>query len=241
MARRTIARGGRAERVASWIADAFSTGNPLGAVPEDDLPRTRAEGERIAFRVLEELGIPPCGVRVSGAGRGALAGPMVEGRLQPSGTPLVGLRHSRATAALVGVLGASLEPGEDGPPVIAAVHPAIDVADSRFTVPPAGVAMRVADVGGLGQVVIGDAAPPPPDGIIVAGAGGPVRVEVRLAFAAAAAAARRLGGLPAGAVLVVAGLAPLAAPDAGDCIEAGFGALGTVRTRLAAPVLGLPG
>ena len=226
----------RAHRAASWVAEAFSSGNPLRALPEDAVPRSRAEGERVALLALAELGIPPCGVRTCDG----IAGPVIEGRLHPDGTKLAGLRHPVVTAALVGVLAAALEPGEDGPPILAAVHPAVDVADSRFTAPPPGIPLRAADIGGLGQVVVGAAAPPS-DGIIVAGAAGPVRIEVRLAFRDAAAVARRLGGLPAGALLVAAGLAPLAPPGADGWVEAAFGALGSARTRLVAPPLGLSG
>lgn len=226
----------RAHRAASWIAEAVSTGNPLAPLPAELAPRTRAEGERVALLALAELGIPPCGVRVAGG----VAGPMVEGRLHPSGTPLAGLRHPVATAALVGVLGAALEPGEDSPPALSAVHPALDVADSRFTAPPTAIALRAADLGGLGQVVVGEAAEPPADGLIVAGAGGAVRIEVPLVFRDAAAAARRLGGLPEGALLVAAGLAPLPGPDAEGWIEGDFGSLGTVRARIVRPMPGLP-
>jgi 2-keto-4-pentenoate hydratase len=49
-----------------------------------------------------------------------------------------------------------------------------------------------------------------------------------------AAAARRLGGLPAGALLVAAGLTPPLAPQPGLALRAGFGALGRVQVRFEA-------
>ena len=229
MGRRTRAAPSRAERAAAWVAEAVSTGNPLAALPPDLAPRTRAEGERVALLALADLGIAPCGVRVCDG----IAGPVVEGRMVPEGTPLAGLRHPRATAAVIGVLAAALEPGEDGapallpsafsPPAFSMVRAALDVGDSRFSVPPQGVAGRSADLGGLGFVVIG----------VALG-----EAEGAAALAPAVAAARRMGGLPAGAVLVVAGLGE--ATRDGGLLRAGIAATpgtigrdGAVTARLA--------
>ena len=56
--------------------------------------------------------------------------------------------------------------------------------------------------------------------------------DVHAAFAAAAAEARRLGGLPAGAVLVVAGLgAPVLGLQAGARLTARFTGIGKVSAR----------
>lgn len=218
----------RADRAASWIAEAFSTGNSLAPLPLDAAPRGRAEGERAALLALAELGIPPCGLRVLHG----VAGPMVEGRLLPDGASVVGVRHPVATAALIGVLSAPLVPGQTTPPVLSAVHPAIDIAGSRFTAPTSTIALRAADLAGLGMVVAGAAAPLPPDGVAIETASGVTRADLALALGAVAAAARRLGGLPAGALLVAAGLSPPIAPDGGGHVAVRFGVLGHVGARL---------
>ncbi|MFC0385635.1 hypothetical protein [Muricoccus vinaceus] len=223
MTRRT-----RADRAASWIAEAFFSGSPLAPLPADALPRSRAEGERAALLALAELGIAPCGLRLLDG----VAGPMVEGRLLPDGASVVGVRHPVATAALVGVLAAALEEDSDTPPALSAVHPAIDIAGSRFTAPPAGVPLRAADLAGLGLVVAGPAAPPPVDGVMIETGAGAGRTDTSLAFREAAAAARRMGGLPAGALLVAAGLSPPIRPGADGSVAAGFGGLGRVSARI---------
>ena len=218
----------RADRAAGWLAEAILTGNPLAPLPADAAPRSRAEGERAALLALDELGITPCGLRTL---RG-IAGPMLEGRLLPEGSSVVGVRHPVVTAALVGVLGAALEEGEAGPPSLSAVHPALDVAGSRFTAVPAAVALRAADLGGLGMVVAGPAAPPPLDGVMIETPAGALRTDISTAFLAAAAAARRLGGLPAGALLVAAGLSPEIELGTEGFINVSFGGLGKVSARI---------
>ena len=57
-------------------------------------------------------------------------------------------------------------------------------------------------------------------------------VDVIAALGVAARAARRLGGLPAGAILVAAGLTPALVPEAGDTHVARMGALGRARVRI---------
>ena len=213
----------RARQAAGWIAEALATGNPLAELPPEIAPRRREEGERVALLALHSLGIVPCGLRLAGA----IAGPMVEARMLPNGATAAGLRHPVVTAALIGVLAEALEPEGDAPPRLSALHPALDIADHRFTRVPLGAAQRAADLGGLGFVVAGAGGPPDaaftPDGA-------PFDPHAR--FAAAASAARRMGGLPRGALLVLAGLsAPLAA-DAAGRFACDFGALGRVGARI---------
>ena len=205
----------RAGRAAAWIAEAIFTGNALAHLPPEIAPRGRAEGERVALLALEVLGIAPCGIRTLGG----VAGPMLEGRLLAEGLPVAALRHPAATAALVGVLAEALEPGGEDPPRLSALHPALDIADSRFTAPPGTVPLRAADLAGLGMVVVGAASPA---GIGDTGA-----------LRGAAAAARRLGGLPAGALLVAAGLSAPITPDGEGRLTADLGPFGTVSARLA--------
>lgn len=213
----------RAARAATWIAEALSTGHPLAALPPEMAPRGRAEGERVAFAVLEELGIAPCGLRLL---HGAV-GPMIEARLLPDGATAAPLRHPVATAALVGVLAESLRPDEDERPRLAALHAAIDIADHRFTHPPEARGVRVADLNGLGFVVAGPPWDVPPGEFTLHGKPLPARDIL----APVAAEARRLGGLPAGALLIAAGLSgPLAAED--GVVTVDFGAAGQISARI---------
>ncbi|NGM22335.1 hypothetical protein G3576_20120 [Roseomonas stagni] len=196
------------EGAARWLAEAVETGNPLAALPEGLAPASLEEAEEIAAAVLESLRITPCGLRVL---RGLdVAGPMVEGRLVPSGSPIAAgmLRHGLASAAVVGVLAEAL--GE-GPPVLARVHPAIDLSSTRFTEAPTDRLVVTADLARLGLVVAGRGKPMPeaPVRVAIGPAGHRRRGEafdLAALFAEAAEVARAWGGLPAGALLVVAGL-----------------------------------
>ncbi|MCR0983560.1 hypothetical protein [Roseomonas populi] len=214
----------RAARAASWLAEALSTGRPLAALPPDVAPRGRAEGERVALAVLDALGIVPCGLRML---HGTI-GPMIETRLLPSGATAAPLRHPVATGALVGVLAEVLRPDEDSRPRLAALHAAIDISDHRFTHAPEARGARVADLNGLGFVVAGPPMDDPPEQIALEGR----TLRVRDVLAPVAAEARRLGGLPAGALLVAAGLTgPLPADD--GAVAADFGPAGRISARIA--------
>ena len=186
-----------------------------------------------------------------GGGRRPVAGPMIESRLLPDGASIAlpTLRHVVATAAVVGVLARDLPPLRRGvpedAPEFSALHPAIDVGASRFRDPPRTAALLAADLGGLGFVVAGRGAAVPPDGgggvpVVLEPAGGPGRprgrrgggtsaaeaapvVDLLAALVPAAAAARRLGGLPAGAILVAAGLSSPITPEPGMLLRARFG------------------
>jgi 2-keto-4-pentenoate hydratase len=187
--------------------------------------------------VLEWLGFAPCGVRLAPAADGSMiAGPMLEARFLDDGARIATeiMRHGRASAALLGVLGAALDPEATSPPEIAALHPALDVSASRFTQGPADHLAEIADLAGLGLLVLGKRRPVPEAPTRVALAEGEARprgtpCDLHAAFAQAATEARRLGGLPAGAVLVVAGLgAPVLGLKAGARLTARFTGIGKV-------------
>lgn len=236
------------DEAASWIAEAFETGNPLAYLHEPLAPRDVEAGERIAAAVLERLDLIACGIRI---GPGCdpdlfVAGPILEGRLLASRTPvlLAALRHARATAALVGTLAEPLTPAGTSSPRFAALHPAIDIAASRFSQPAASIPLLAADLAGLGQVVAGRAtaaATMSPDAwhalpVTLAPKGRRARphaVDVAARIDQATVAARRLGGLPAGAILVVAGLSNPLVPQPGGILAAGLGPLGRVRASFA--------
>ena len=139
--------------------------------------------------------------------------------------------------ALVGVLGAALAPEVTSPPEITAIHPALDISASRFTQGPADRLAEIADLAGLGLLVLGKrrAMPEAPSRVALIEGEGSARgrpFDLHAAFAQAAAEARRLGGLPAGAVLVVAGLgAPVVGLKAGARFTARFTSIGKVSAR----------
>ncbi|WP_137180212.1 hypothetical protein [Roseomonas sp. AR75] len=222
------------------LVEAIETGNPLARMPPGTGPRSLADGEEVAAAVLESLGIVPCGLRLRRRdGAPALVGPMVDGRLLPDGAPVVlrTLRHPVVTAAAIGVLAAPLAAEESGPPAFARIHPALDIAATRFTEAPEEDAALAADLAGLGLVVAGKGRVVAPGPLKVAlgrkGTRPPgVEVDLAAAFAEAAAVAREWGGLPAGGLLVVAGLSAAVTPEAG-VFRARLGALGAAEAAFA--------
>jgi hypothetical protein len=234
-----LAEAWSAEAAARWIAEAVESGDPLAALPAGIAPPDRDAAEEVAAAVLEGLGLTPCGLRLLRRPGGiAVAGPMLEARLLPSGAPVAtaALRHAAITAAVVGVLAAPLDPDEDAPPRLLRLHPALDVAASRFTAAPEDALALTADLAALGFVVAGKgrAAEAGPLNVALGRKGSRPRgvpVDLAAAFAEAAAAARRWGGLPAGALLVVAGLTPPRAPE--GTLRASLGALGAAEAAFA--------
>lgn len=228
----------KAAEAARWLAEAWETGNSLAPLPPEIAPRDLAEGEDAAFALLDALGLEPCGVRLApGPGGVMLAAPMLDTRLlkSPATVALPALRHAAASAALVAVLA---EPLTGAPPRFAALHPALDVAASRFTAGPADAASALADCGGLGFVVVGRAGPAGarPERVAFGAPTDRARggaLDADRALAPAVEAARRLGGLPAGALLVVSGLTPAVAPQAGQSLAARFGRFGRAEAAFA--------
>jgi len=228
-----------ADQAARWLAEAFETGNPLAPLPPELAPRDLEQGEAIAAALVEAAGFAVCGLRLApGADGTRIAGPVLEGRLLPNDAtlPCALLRHPCVTAAVLAVLAAPLDENANTPPAFSAIHPAIDIADSRFRDAPASAPLLAADLGGLGHIVVGKGVPLPAEPIAVALApvdrrprGTPIDLSVALADAAAAARAR--GSLPAGAVLVVAGLTTPIAPTPELILSARFARLGRARTR----------
>jgi len=227
-----------ATAAARWLAEAVETGNPLGPLPADIAPRDLDEAAEVAAATLDALQIPPCGLRLlRRPGAAPIAGPMLEGRLVPAGreVALATLRHPLVSAAVIGVLAEPLDPDGDAAPVFARLHPALDIAATRFTEVPGDDVALTADLGRLGLVVAGKGKPlaPGPAGITLGPKGSrPRKVETDLAtaFAEAAAEARNWGGLPAGALLVVAGLTPPAPAE--GLLRANLGPLGAVEATL---------
>jgi 2-keto-4-pentenoate hydratase len=186
------------------------------------------------------MGAAPCGVRLvlpREAGAPAVAGPVLEGRLLPQHTKLAlaALRHARATAAIVAVLAEDLPAEAGAMPTLSALHPAIDVAASRFRDAPSDPALLSADLGGLGLIVLGRRAPAMPavrNGLpaslsVARRRSRPETVDADEGMRRAADAARRLGGtLPAGSILILAGLTPAITPAPGSTMVARLGPIG---------------
>ncbi len=228
----------RAAEAARWLVEAFETGDPLGPLPPGIAPRDMAEGEDVAGAVLDALALAPCGLRLDPDG---VAGPVVAGRVLADGVPvaLATLRHPRASVAVAGVLAEALDPDLSGAPVLAALHPALDISATRFTELPADPALRAADLGGLGLIVLGRRVPGAAPGAAQVALGPPRarrwdgEADLAARLAQAAQAARRMGGLPAGALLVVAGLTAPVVPDAGAALTARIVGLGRASASFA--------
>jgi hypothetical protein len=228
-----------AEAAARWIAEAMESGNPLAPLPAEMAPGDVAQGAAVAEGVLDALGLPACGVRLlRRTAKPALVGPMLEARLLPTGASIArdALRHPMVTAAVVAVLAEPLDAEAAAAPVLARLHPALDIAATRFTDAPSDDATITADLAGLGLVIAGKGKAVAAEAARVA-LGRPsmrargAETDLAAAFAEAAAAARAWGGLPAGALLVVAGLtAPLAAEGALRASLSGLGGATAVFT-----------
>jgi 2-keto-4-pentenoate hydratase len=228
------------KRAVGNIGGAIQTGDLLAPLPAELMPPDRDTAEELAGQVLEWLGFVPCGVRLAPAADGSMiTGAVLEARFLDDGASLALeiMRHGRASAALLGVLGAALEPEATTPPEITAIHPALDISASRFTKGPADRLAEIADLAGLGMLVLGKRRPVPeaPSRVALIEGEGAARgrpFDLHAACAQAAAEARRLGGLPAGAVLVVAGLgAPVVGLKAGAQFTARFTGIGKVSAR----------
>jgi hypothetical protein len=217
-----------------WLTEAAESGNPLSSLPAEGQPATLDDAAEICAEVLSGLGLVPCGLRL----KGVIAGPMLEGRLAKAGAPVARsmLRHPSASAAVVGVLAAPLVETESGRPVFRALHPALDIAATRFTDATTDPLLVTADLGGLGLVVTGRGRQVTPGAATLRM--GPVgsrrrslAVDLESGFAAAAALARAMGGLPAGALLVLAGLSPDVDLDADLALD--LAPLGKLTTTFA--------
>lgn len=213
-----------AEDAARWLAEAWETGNPLAALPDDIAPRDAGEGEAVAGALADQLGQRVIGLRLAPGPSGAwLAGPVLEPRMLRAGTPvsLAAYRHAALSAGVLGVLAEDL--GESGDPVFASLHPVLDLAAERWTEPARDDAARLADLNGLGVLLVGKrtAAPGLPETSDARlGRTGerprPERTPLAALMARAVEAARGWGGLPKGAVVAVVGLGGAHAPAAGE-------------------------
>jgi hypothetical protein len=212
-------------QAAQLVAEAVGDADAPLVLPESCRPGTVAAGRRVAAGALMELGLVPVGLRLAPGfdGAGMIAGPVIEGRLlrSPAAVPPPGPGRRRCTLAVVAQLAEPL-PAREQPwrakevaARIASLHPAIDLAATRFADGPPDLPQHVADLAGLGLVVFGPPARAGWTEAVLKPLAASVEpgvwkgtVDVGAALAAAAEEARAAGGLPAGAVLVIAGLSP---------------------------------
>lgn len=219
-----------ARRAAGIIAEAIAEGRSLPPLPEDCRPATPAASRRVAALVLDGLGVPSVGLRLApfgATGAEEEAGPIIEARLlrAPVALPSPAMPTGRRiTLAVLAQLASGLPPrarpwrAAEVVRRLGSLHPALDLAESRFADGAADEPANLADLSGLGLVVFGaparagwQEAIAQPLGAVAGGADGEAwrgKVSIAAALTRAAEAARAAGGLPKGALLLVAGLSP---------------------------------
>ncbi|WP_144299374.1 hypothetical protein [Elioraea rosea] len=219
------------KRAAEYLVEAVTSGNTLAPFPAELAPTTPAQARRIASLAAAALGLPNVGVRLVPRPEGMpdgppIAGPVFAPRLLHGPVAAPPLHRPAVTAALIAQLAKPL-PARARPwsarEVIARIgtlHAALDVAASRYTAGPADLPCFMADLAGFGAVVLGgparagwQEAAAVPRMATVTGADGGVAwsgsIDVAAALRDVAEAAGAVGELPAGAVLVIAGLSPV--------------------------------
>lgn len=240
-------------------------GSVIAALPERLRPRTRAEGYAIQRELAAAAGAAPWGWKIaatSAAGQrhigvdGPLAGRFTPEMVYPDGATLP-LGHNRmrvAEAEFAFRMGRDLTPRdepygtEEVLDAVAALHPAIEVPDSRLAdVARAGAAQLIADNACAHQFVLGPEAPPHWRGLDLAahrvvghvegrfsreGVGANVLGDPRLALTWLANELSRHGETLAAGQVVTTGtcLVPLEIGPR-DSVRAEFGVLGTVSLR----------
>ena len=257
----------RTEAAARAIWEAWSGHRLIDGLPEACRPGTVAEGYAVQAALARIAGARPVGWKIaatSEAGQkhigvdGPLAGRLWESKLHRSGATLPAghLHMSVVEAEFAFRMGRDL-PGGGGDytvdtvmAAVAALHPAIEIPDSRyhdFTV--VGAAQLIADNGCTEFCVLGPEAPPAWCDTDLAAH--PVAVSIDGEEVATGRGANALGdprraltwlandrvrhGLPlAAGDVIITGTCIVPAPVApGQRVSAGFGALGAVEVALA--------
>lgn len=224
------------------LAEAWRTGEFLAALPAS--PGTARQGSAVVAALLAELDLPAVGFRALPDGT---TGPLLDSRLFASGTtlPSSALPHATARAAVLFRLARAL-PASATPytarrvlGALGTAQAAIDIGAWRTQAEPTTLPARLADLGGLGAVVLASspragATTPDPAALRLAWNGGKLQVlDARPLLLAAAEAARLAGGLPAGAALLAAGLLPPVALAPGQGVSCRIVGLGTATAALA--------
>lgn len=214
---------------AGYLAEAVTSGNTLAPLPPEMAPATEAQARRLAAALREELGLANVGLRLVSPPEG-IAGPKVAGPVfatrilhAPAAAPP--LHRPVATAALVAQLAKPLPARAKGWTLreliarVASLHVAVDIGASRYTAGPPDLPCFMADLAGYGAIILGrparagwqDAVATPRAAKAEGDDGTPAwrgSIDAAGALLEAAEAARAVGDLPAGAVLVAATLSP---------------------------------
>ena len=257
----------RSAAAAQAIWDAWRGHCLIDALPEACRPRNVAEGYAVQEALARLAGARPVGWKIaatSAAGQkhigvdGPLAGRLWESKLHRSGAtlPAAHLHMAVAEAEFAFRLGKDL-PGSDGDytmdavmAAVAALHPALEIPDSRYSDYTAvGAAQLVADNGCTEYCVLGPEAPPgwrtrdlaahpvvlSIDGAETArGAGANALGDPRLALTWLANDRVRHGvPLAAGDVVITGTCIVPARIEPGQRVRADHGALGAVEAVLA--------
>lgn len=214
---------------AGYLAEAVTSGNTLAPFPPELAPTSEAQARRIAAALRDELGLANVGLRLvsppDGIAGPKVAGPVFATRLLHAPMAVPPLHRPVATAALVAQLGRALPArarawsAREVASRIASLHVAVDIGASRYTQGPADLPSFMADLAGLGAIILGrpartgwQAAIAAPRAAKAEGEEGTVawrgEIDAAAALVEAAEAARAVGDLPEGAVLVIASLSP---------------------------------
>jgi 2-keto-4-pentenoate hydratase len=234
---------------AGYLAEAVTSGNTLAPFPPELAPTTAAQARRLAAALSGELGLATVGVRLVSApaefagdkaAAQKVAGPVFAPRLLHAPVAPPPLHRPVATVALVAQLAKPLPArarawtAREVAARLASLHPAIDVSASRYTQGPADLPCFMADLAGLGAVILGRparagwqealATPRATKATTEDGASAwQGSIDVAAALVEVAEAARAVGDLPAGAVLVAASLSPPLPEGGGTLSITGLG------------------
>ena len=241
----------RAGRAAALLLDARRSGNGLAELPAECRPRSAAEAYAIQDLVAERLG-PARGWKTGAPSPEAEPAyapifTIVEG---PSRFPASAQRLFGIEAELAFRIGQDLPPRakpyerEEVVAVIASMHPAVELVDSRFADwQRVDAFSKLADNQSNGALVLGAAIAGwqefdrvrPPIAVTIDGAlaarstGNSGGDPLRLLTALANHCARRMGGLTEGCIVTTGSITGVVFAGPGADVVADFGPLGTVR------------
>jgi len=256
----------RIDSAANLLWDCWTQGRRIAAVPAELAPVSRAEGYAIQQRLEARSASPLFGWKIAATSKagqahiavdGPMAGRLLRERVRDNGghVPFAGNHMRVAEAEFAFRMGADLPPrsrpyrAADVLAAVAALHPAIEVPDSRFedfTV--VGAAQLIADNACADYFVLGPPAPPGwqsidlaahrvigrvNDGVPREGVGANVLGDPREALVWLVNELSTLNVTLAAGQVVTTGtcLVPLAV-DAGQHVTADFGMLGAVDAWL---------
>lgn len=216
-------------RFADRLAEAFAQGEPLSTLPPGDRPADEAAAWAVQDAVLDSLGFAACGLRlVRGMDGSWISGPVLEGRLVASGSvvPLSAFHHPRVSAGVLLSLRSDVERPDALTRALGALHPVLDLADSRYAEGPPDALWQAADLAGLGMIAVGPPRRATKAALRAAGSGFDLEALLRRGIDDA-------GGLPAGAILLIASLSDHFAPEAGEVLTGDVPGAGTLKITVA--------